>query len=117
MIPATVSNAYKRGFAIAGEIIKVRRYTDVGTNRPFIEFSARARVQDYQAAELVGGITQGDRRVIMLAEDLATAGFPLPLTRTDKLIVRGKELAIHALDDSTRRINGELIAYDITAKG
>jgi hypothetical protein len=33
------------------------------------------------------------------------------------MIVRGRDLAIMSVDDSTRRIGGELIAYQIQARG
>jgi hypothetical protein len=77
----------------------------------------RARVTGYQENELVGGIQQGDRKVIMLSEDLVTAGFSMPVTANDKLMLRGKQISIVSVDDSTRRIQGVLIAYEIQARG
>ena len=117
IVPATVHAAYRRGLDIAGETIAVRRYSGTGVNRTYVDTSVMARVTGYSAAELVGGITQGDRRVILLAEDLANSGFSLPLLKTDTIVVRGKEMAMMDLDDSTRRIQGELIAYELRVRG
>jgi hypothetical protein len=41
----------------------------------------------------------------------------LPITSTDKIVLRGKELQIIAVDDSTRRVKGVLIALEIQARG
>lgn len=99
-----------------GEIITLRRFVAGGAP---IEAEVRARVTGYQSAELVGGIKQGDRRVIVLAEDVETSGFPVPFRTggTDKVVVRCRVLNIGVVDDSTRRVGGVLIAYEITATG
>jgi hypothetical protein len=68
----------------------------------------------YQPKELIGAIVQGDRKVIALIDAL---GALLPLTTTDKLVIRGREVAIKAVDDNTRRIGGTLIALEIQAAG
>ena len=41
----------------------------------------------------------------------------LPLTNDDKLVIRGAEVAILAVDDETRRIHGTLIALEIQVRG
>ncbi len=60
---------------------------------------------------------QGDRKVILFADDLANSEIELPLLDSDALMVRGDELSIVRIDDSTRRVNGVLIAYEITVRG
>ncbi len=62
---------------------------------------------------------KGDRKVIVLAEDVVSAGVPLPLSigANTKLVIRGKELAIKAIDDNTRRLGGELVAYEMQVGG
>lgn len=108
---------YRNMLADLGETIIIRR------NNPSpaapTEVTVRARVAGYQPQDLVGGIKQGDRRVIVLALDLDASGFPLPLKTggTDKAVVRGRVLNIGVVDDSTRRVGGELLAYEITATG
>jgi hypothetical protein len=97
-----------------GEDIIVRRYTGVAPNRVAHDTTTRARVMGYQPKELIGAIVQGDRKVIALIDAL---GALLPLTTTDKLVIRGREVAIKAVDDNTRRIGGTLIALEIQAAG
>lgn len=117
MSPDAVRHAYKRALDLVGEAVIVRRYTGTGQNRPKFDAAVMARVVDYEARELIGGIQQGDRKVILLAEDLARAQFDLPLVKGDKVVVRGKELNIEAPDDSTRRVAGVVVAYELQVRG
>lgn len=99
------------------EIVFVRRYTGTGPSRPFFDVQARARVMNYEAEQLIGTIQQGDRKAIVFVPDLVDAGFALPVTSNDKLVVRGRELAIMAVDDNTRRDEGELVALELQVRG
>lgn len=117
MTPDSIKADYRRMMDKAGETITIRRYTGSGPNRPFFDAPVRARVVDYEPHELVGTIQQGDRKLIVLAEDLATAQVPLDLRKGDKAVVRGRELNIEAADDNTRRVQGVLIAYELQARG
>lgn len=100
-----------------GETVKHRRYTGAGPNRPRFEAQVMAVVVGYEEKDFVGSIVQGDRKVILLAEDLIKAQIALPVTTNDKLVVREKELAIIAVDDSSRRVAGVLIAYQLQVRG
>ena len=100
-----------------GETVLLRRYTGSGTNRPSFSVEVRGRVTGYVPQELIGSITQGDRRVLILVEDLIKAQFALPITSSDKCVVRGRELAIQAADDNTHRDGAELIAYELQVRG
>jgi len=114
--PDYVASAYRRLIEV-GETVTVRRYSGIGALRTSDDFEARARVAGYEPNELVGDIRQGDLRVVILVEDLVSEGFELPLTQNDKVVVRGKELAVLGPDDSTRRIAGEAIALDVRVRG
>jgi hypothetical protein len=103
---------YKRTLARVGEDIIIRRYTSLGAAHT--DIVTRARIMGYAPDELVGTIVQGDRKVIALTESLSAL---LPITTNDKVVVRGKELTIKAADDSTRRVNGVLIALELQVKG
>lgn len=117
MTPETAKGIYRRRIG-KGETVYIRRYTGTGTNRPRYDAPVRARVMGYEAKDLVGIIQQGDRHVIFLAEDLIAAQFALPLTTSDKAVVKGRELAIIAPDDATRRADGGvLIAFDLQVRG
>lgn len=116
MNAAQIRRDYREALSDVGETIILRRFVAGGLP---IEAEVRARVTGFQEAELVGGVKQGDRRVIVLAEDVEATGFPVPFSTggSDKAVVRGKALNIQIVDDSTRRVGGVLIAYDITARG
>lgn len=102
------------------ETIAIRVYIATGSARPRFDYEGlRARVIEFSAGELVGPIVQGDRKLILLAEDVDREGVPLPLQTGPnwKAFVRGKELQIKAVDDNTRRLGGELIAFEIQVGG
>ena len=117
MTPAETKQSYIAAMNAAGETISIRRLAAPGDSPAYTDTDLRARVTGYQEHELVGTIQQGDRKIIALADDLIDAGFPVPVTANDKVMLRGKRLAIVAVDDSTRRIQGVLIAYEIQARG
>lgn len=117
MTPEETKQSYIRALNAAGETISIRRYSGPGVGRVATDTPVRARVVGYVPNELTATIQQGDRRIIVLVEDLVTAGFPLPVTPTDKVMLRGTMISIVSVDDSTRRIQGILIAYEIQARG
>lgn len=114
MTPDSVKASYRRNL---NETVQVRRYTGTGTNRPRFDTSARAQVVGFAPHELVGTIVQGDRKAIVYADDLIENGLTMPVTTNDKLVVKGKELAIIAADGDTRKIGGVLIAYELQVRG
>ena len=102
------------------ETVAIRIYTGAGSSRPRFDYeNIRARAIDFDPDELVGGIVQGDRNLIVLAEDVMNAGVPLPLAigANTKIVIRGRELGIKAIDDNTRRLGGELIAFEMQVGG
>ncbi|MCW5695782.1 MAG: hypothetical protein KIS96_03495 [Bauldia sp.] len=118
MSPDQARSTYRRQVAASGETISIRRYTGTGPDRPRFDTEVRARVLGYEMDEIVGSIQQGDRKVIVLVEDLEAALFAFPVVPlSDKAVVRGKELTIKAVDDSTRRVRGVLIAYELQVGG
>ena len=117
MDAATVRDTYRRMINDLGQLVTFRRYTSQGTNPSKTDKEIRARVTGYTADELVGGVIQGDKKVIALYDDLSAAAFPLPVKASDKIVFDGKEHAIIAPDGSTRNVRGTLIAYEFTARG
>jgi hypothetical protein len=117
MTPEEVRQSYSANTDAVGETIVIRRYTGTGVGRVPHDTNVRARVTGYDYRELVGTIQQGDRRLIVLVDDLIDAGFAVPVTPNDKVVLRGTMISIVTVDDSTRRIQGELIAYEIQARG
>lgn len=118
MGPTETSSAYRAALAQSHETVVLRRVASgnkvVAESRPLL-----ARVTGYRPDELVAGIQQGDLRVLLLADDVAASGFPLPLQQAgaDRIVLRGRAATPQAIDDSTRRVAGVLIAYEIRVRG
>jgi hypothetical protein len=117
MTPEAVKADYAAIMDRVGETVLIRRYSGSGSSRTATDVSVRARVVSYDPKELVGGIQQGDAKVIALAEDLDGSAITLPLVKSDKCVVRGRELNIQGSDDNTRRIQGVLVAYELQVRG
>jgi len=99
------------------ETVTIRRYYGSGTPRSKYERACHGRELSYRPDEIVGPILQGDWKIILLAEDLESGDVTLPLKTSDKVVVRGKELAIAGIDDKKRRIGGVLCAYELQVRG
>lgn len=93
----------------AGENVVFRRLS------PLQNVTAKAVPRGYKATELLGGILLGDREFRVMAEDLAA--FSPRLRIGDKVVWNGRELNIQSVDAATVRVQGETIAYIITARG
>ena len=114
MTPAEALASHRSFINEVGETVYVRRYSGTPPSLTAADTATVARVMDYQPSEIIGPITQGDRKVIALVDTLTGV---LPLTVNDALVVRGKELAIVAVNDNTRRIGGTLIALELQVRG
>lgn len=111
-----IKAAYRRALGEFSPLI-IRRYTGTGSNRTRFDATAMGRIVGYDPQELVGSIQQGDSKIILMADDLIDAAFPLPLVKGDKVVDRGKEMNIEAIDDKTRRVGNVLIAYELQVRG
>lgn len=107
-LPSAAVAAYRRSVDLVGEPVTLTKGSQSTT--------VKARVVGFEPRELVGDIRQGDRKVIMPAEPFANGAVPVPAGDV-LLIVGGKPMKIIAVNDSTRRIGGVLIAYEIVARG
>ncbi len=124
MTPPRARAAYRRQISAHGERVTLRRES----LDPAPEATGlRARVTGFTPEELASGIDQGARKIILLAEDLGAAiaagDWPAPpagtgaILKDDTLVVRGVPVNVDRVDDSTRRVAGELIAYELTVIG
>lgn len=103
-----------------GEVVSLRRSTPNSTPTSYdAQIDVRAIVTGYAPSELVGGINQGDSRVILLAADVAAGGFPAPIETggLDTVWINGLQRTFKSVDDNTHRIAGVLLAYDCTVRG
>jgi len=100
--------AYRREMK-NGELVTLKRGAT--------EATVRAKISGYAPSELVGDIMQGDRHIIMLAEDVTAEEWPDHPKRKDSIILSsGQKLTIEIVDEATAR-QGETFAYHITARG
>lgn len=99
MSDPNVVAAYRRAFVRCGVPVTVTRLNGQSPNIAKFEVEVTAIVRNYTpdtttvaetgfAASKVGAITQGDRMVILIAEDLAGLNFPLPMKKNDRITVR-----------------------------
>jgi hypothetical protein len=115
MTPAAARAMYRRQIDQHGEAVLLRRVLPAPAAP--LEVQMRTRVLLSTPAELAAGVTTGDRRLLILAEDMEAAGWPSPPVKNDKVVLRGRTLNIQSVDDDKRRVAGVLIAYEIVARG
>lgn len=104
----------------AGVQVTFQRITGDAPNTTIKSATITARVRKdapdrYATAEtghsmyMVGAITQGDRIVIFVADDLANAGFPMPVLKNDKILLPdGTKLNIESVDPWARQLSGAI---------
>lgn len=115
MTPAQAKASHRRQIAAHGETVTLRRVN--AAPAPATEVTALARIVGFTPQELVNGISQKNRKVILLADDIGAFPVPFKTNGSDRVVVRGVPWNIVAVDDSTRRVAGELIAYELTVLG
>jgi len=120
MTNVTALAGYRRALNARGEAVIVRRINGDAASTATFDATVIAIVMDYQPKPGVGTdrpegeITIGARNIIVLNDDLQNRNFPLPITKNDKVVVRGEELNIISVDPSKR---GVADAWDIVAMG
>lgn len=126
MIDYAQQAAHRRWIQRTGELVTIRRIS--GTAPRTVSFSVEvyANIQTYapdsvQPSEAgyspsqLGGITQNDRKLIIVAQDLANARFPLPVQKNDKIVLaNGDVLNVTGVDEHKRQLAG---AIELTAAG
>lgn len=114
--------------AADGEDIKLQRITGT-TNQATFSVNCRAFIRGYTPNELVGGIIQGDSRVIISPTEIIRKQWPGPQVVTspaptsdkrvprknDKAIIAGKVRNVEAA--SPIYMGGELVRIEIQVRG
>jgi hypothetical protein len=93
--------------ALRGQSVILRRL-------PATDATVNAVVRGYRPEELVGGIQQGTREVVVLAEDLIAAGWPVPPKAGDKVIAHGRTLNVGVADIDTGNLQGVDVFYKLS---
>ena len=118
MTPQQAISALDRALAAHGTDAVLRRWTGTGPARTHVDVTVRVRAEDYQPAELVGGIMQGDTRVIMSPSQVIAAAWPGPQDWPrigDKLVIDGPERNIEAAPPV--RIGGVVVRLNLQVRG
>lgn len=117
MLAERIMASYARALASVmgpGEALSLQR----GFGADATSFPVQGWVTGYDAQEMAGEVQQGRRKAIILASSVTDSGFPLPIVaQQDRIGFAGKTLAIVSVDEATRRVQGELIAYEIELAG
>lgn len=116
--------AYRKALQRNGQPVTFVRDAGVAPGISQVSATVQAHVMNYvpdtnvvgrtDFGQRLGTITQGDRKIIVLADDLSAAGFPIPLRKHDKAVVQGETLDIIEVDDNTRMLAG---AYELVVAG
>lgn len=114
---ARIQASYLRALASAmgpGEALVLHR----GFGAAATSFPVQGWVTGYAQQDMAGEVQQGHRKAIILASSVTDSGFPLPIVaQQDRIGFAGKTLAIVSVDEATRRVQGELIAYELELAG
>jgi hypothetical protein len=117
MIDPSAQAFTRQGILLVGIPVTFERVTGYAPNVVIVSATVTAKVMKYAldtvtvaetgySASKVGAIRQGDRQILVMADDLAAAGFPLPVLKSDRVIVPGDTINIIAVDANKRALAG-----------
>jgi hypothetical protein len=119
MIDPSAEAFTRQGILLVGIPVRFERVTGFAPNVVIISATVTAKVMKYALdtvtvsetgypASKPGAIRQGDREVLVMAGDLAAQGFPLPVLKSDRIIIdaTGDTLNIIAVDAHKRAMAG-----------
>lgn len=114
MTTASFHNLYRKMINDYGSEVVIRRLSGVGAG----DYTVRARIIDAKVLSANPQISQKVRQAVILAEDVVSSGFPLPfIPKQDRIISGSLNAAIVMVDDTTRSVNNDLLAYNIELSG
>lgn len=126
MADASTQAAYEEAIGVAGVPVTFLRLAGVAPHVTTTSAAVTAVVRNVLAdttaeaetgygASQPGSVSQDDRLVIVLAADLAAAGFPLPVVKGDKIMAAtGDKFQVTKVDAFKRAFAG---ALELTAVG
>lgn len=97
----------------AGTMVLLRRPSPHGMH---FDLPVMAMVRAYQPAELVGGIEQGDRRVVISNAEIAARQWPGPPRRGDEMIISDRTVTLR-VDATTVRIGDFIVKHVMQVRG
>ncbi len=106
--------AYSREMDVNGDTVAIRRAGTPAT----LYGPIRALIMTYTEQELTGNMQEGDRKVLMLANDVVASGIPLPiLAKQDRLLFGTSTFVVQYVDETSHRTGGQLLAYELRVSG
>ena len=114
MTPDLARSALRRQLAAHGEPVTITR--GFGGEAPITVTGIRIRIMNYTVDHLTGGVHQGERKAIVLAEDIAATVLGAPVIN-DRIGWNGKNLVVKSVDDATRRVAGVVVGYELKVAG
>lgn len=82
---------------------------------PSTDVTVMGVARNYAATEIVGGVSQGDRLVIISSAEIAAAAWPGPPRRGDQMVISGRLFQVLAADAIA--VSGVDIRYTIQVRG
>lgn len=95
-----------------GQSVTLRR---IATGTAPVAVTCQAMVRGYRPAELVGGIVQGDRRVVISNAEIAAATWPGPPRKGDQVVIEGKVTTAQGVE--TVQLRGEDAKHILAVRG
>jgi hypothetical protein len=120
MVDPAMQAAYRRALARTGETVTVQRVSGTAPRTATFSASVKANVQSYApetnevseggyGSSQIGATTQSQRKVIVVAEDLAAARFPLPVQKNDRVMLAdGTKCNVTGVDAHKRQLAGAI---------
>lgn len=82
---------------------------------PKVEVTILARVHSYAPQDLVGGLQQGDRKLVIAPLDLAAAGYPGMPKPGDQVVIDQRTAVVQGCEP--RHDGLDLARYDVWIRG
>jgi hypothetical protein len=107
---ATIYDAISR----VGETVILRRLAGTTVQIP-LDVTLKAVVRGYGPEELVGGIQQGDKKVILSQVDMENSQWCWPVKPQDRVIIEGRPTVVQSVDK--RKISEDTAMYVLQVRG
>ncbi len=95
-----------------GETVVLRRPTG---QAQFLNVTCAARVDQFQPHEIAGGVTQGDRKVILSNREIEAGAWPGPPRRGDQIVIAGRTTTVQGVE--TIAVGGRVVRHNVQVRG
>jgi len=96
-----------------GQAMVLRRR--IGTTNAFTDVSVKGVPRAYQPNELLGGLQQGDQRVVISSKEIRAAGWPAPPQAGDLVVWNSSTRTVRGARHI--KIGEEILGYDLWVRG